>query len=65
MLDAGYPIEDLITTSRLVGRAMSRISDAHTRSFRDRLVGPLLAAGPDEAGRRRLSCGTLLILWRR
>jgi len=50
MLEAGYPIDDLITTSRLVGRAMSRISDAHTRSFRDRLVGPLLAAGPEEAG---------------
>ena len=50
MLEAGYPIEDLITTSRLVGRAMSRISDAHSRSFRDRLVGPLLAAGPNEAG---------------
>lgn len=49
MLDAGYPIEDLISTSRLVGSAMSRISDAHSRSFRDRLVGPLLAAGPGEA----------------
>lgn len=49
--DIGYPLEDFISSSRLVGRAMSRITDAHTRVMRERLMEPLLGSGadPDEA----------------
>lgn len=43
----GYPLEDFISSSRLVGRAMSRITDAHTRVMRDRLIEPVLQAGND------------------
>src|SRR5688572_9463130 len=47
----GYPLHDFISSSRLVGRAMSRITDAHTRVMRERLMEPLLGSGidPDEA----------------
>lgn len=37
LLSGGYPPEDLITLTRLVGRAMSRITDATTRTFVERV----------------------------
>lgn len=45
--DIGYPLQDFISSSRLVGRAMSRITDAHTRVMRERLMDPLLESSSD------------------
>lgn len=50
IMDLGYPMDDLITVARLMGRAMSRITDAHSRVIREALVEPVLrsATNTDE-----------------
>lgn len=47
ILELGYPLEELVTVARLMGRAMSRITDAHSRVIREALVEPIVQNSDD------------------
>lgn len=44
ILELGVPTEELLAIGRLYGQAMSRIADAETRMFRERVLAPAMAA---------------------
>lgn len=44
ILELGVPAEELLAIGRLYGQAMSRIADAETRMFRERVLAPAMAA---------------------
>ncbi|HEX2030088.1 MAG TPA: adenylate cyclase regulatory domain-containing protein [Actinomycetota bacterium] len=43
ILELGVPADELLAIGRLYGQAMSRIADAETRMFRERLLAPAMA----------------------
>jgi adenylate cyclase len=45
VMDAGIPLEEVLSVARVYGQALSRLADAETRVFRKHFVDPLLAAG--------------------
>ena len=47
LMNAGFPLEAIISVARVLGQSMSRITDAQTRMVRDHLVGPLMAEGEE------------------
>ena len=42
ILELGVPVEELLAIARLYGQAMSRIADAETRMFLERVVAPAM-----------------------
>lgn len=52
VLDVGFPLEGLISRSRVLGQAMSRVADSQSRMVRDQFIGPLIegsAVLPEQA----------------
>lgn len=45
VLDAGIPLEELLSVARVYGQTLSRMADAETRIFRKQFIDPLLREG--------------------
>jgi adenylate cyclase len=55
IIDLGLPEEDLVVLARVYGESLSRIADAQTRIFKERILDPMAVGGDARELRRRIS----------